>query len=70
MRVTKARAARARKLKLIVAATARNEIQPLMSFRDHQTACELPGLTGNGVGSDYRDQLLAALERASRRAPR
>lgn len=52
-------------LKLIVAAIARGETQPLMSSHGHQTACELLGLKGNGVVTDYRDQLLAALERAS-----
>lgn len=52
-------------LKLIVAAMARGETQPLMSSFGHQTACELLGLTGNGAAADYRQLLLAELDRAA-----
>jgi ParB family chromosome partitioning protein len=52
-------------LKLIVEAMARGETQPQMSSFGHQTACELLGLAGNGAGAGYRDELLAALARAS-----
>jgi len=52
-------------LKLIVGAMARGETQPQMSSFGHQTACELLGLAGNGVGAGYRALLLAELARAS-----
>jgi ParB family chromosome partitioning protein len=52
-------------LKLVVEAMARGETQPQMSSFGHQTACELLGLTGNGAAADYRDLLLAELDRAS-----
>jgi len=52
-------------LKLIVEAMARGETQPLMASFGHQTACELLGLTGNGSAADYRELLLAELDRAS-----
>ena len=52
-------------LRLIVEAMARGETQPQMSSFGHQTACELLGLAGNGAGAEYRDELLAALARAS-----
>jgi ParB family chromosome partitioning protein len=52
-------------LKLIVEAMARGETQPQMSSFGHQAACELLGLSGNGVATEYRDLLLAELARAS-----